>query len=518
MKDELRENIETQNNSHFLEDFLNPKSIAIYGANENLLGNMGSQQLLNMIDNGYKGKIYPIHLKLEKVWGLKAYKKIADIPETPDLAIVILPTKIVPQIFHEIGQKGVKNVVLVTAGFRETENSRGEAELKEIAKKYGFRFMGPNCLGFQNIHTKYLKNSNEECILNFTWVNYQTEPGNVSIASQSGTFASHINFLMKERDLNMSKCLSIGNEADIDICDCLEYFEQDPTTEVILLYIEEIKRGRKFFELVKRISPKKPIVALYVGGSEGGARAVSSHTGSMAGNDNIFNGLFEQTGIIRVYSLEELMDVAAALSKLVRIKAIPKGNRITIVTNAGGPGATMADRASRLGLKIPEFSEELQEKLKKFLPHTAQSKQASNPLDYTFSIDPTTFFKRVPEILAKSGEVDAMVCYGAFGPAFFSYQNFGQEVLKKPEIQKLIQLYTQMFEAAVDSAKRIPKKYKFPIFYINPIGYFKDDIIDYLNKKGFLVFRYPHEAVVTMNYIMKYGQFLKKQKKFNSKD
>jgi len=508
----MQTNKSTESCSHFLDKFLNPKSIAIYGANENLLQNMGSQQLLNMIDNGYKGRIYPIHPKLESVWTLKAYKKIADLPEIPDLAIVILPTQIVPQIFHEIGQKGVKNVVLVTAGFRETENLKGEQELKEIAKSYGFRFMGPNCLGFQNTHAKYKEDSDDECILNFTWTNYQTEPGEVSIASQSGTFASHINFLMKERDLNMNKCLSIGNEADIDICDCLEYFEQDPNTKVILLYIEEIKRGRKFLDLVKRITPKKPIVALYVGGSEGGAKAVASHTGAIAGNDNIFNTLFKQTGVIRVYSIEELLDVGAALSKLVKINAIPRGNRLAIVTNSGGPGATMADLSSRLGLNIPTFSQELQNQLKKYLPHTAQSRQASNPLDYTFSIDPTTFFKTIPELLAKSGEVDGMVCYGAFGPAFFSYRNFGNEILKRQEIQKLIKLFTEMFEAAVDSAKRIPKKYKFPIFYINPIGYFKDDIIDFLNKKGFLVFRLPDQAIKTMYYIMRYGIFLEKHK------
>ncbi|MHA1899174.1 MAG: acetate--CoA ligase family protein [Promethearchaeota archaeon] len=506
---------ETENKKkpHFLEDFLNPKSIVIYGANENLLGNMGSQQLLNIIDNGYKGKVFPIHPRLDSVFGLKAYKSVFELDEVPDLAIIILPNRIVPEILEELGKKGVKNIVMVTAGFREVENETGEEQLKKLIKKYNFHLMGPNCLGFQNTHTKYNDGGENECILNFTWVNYPTRPGNVSIASQSGTFASHINFFLEERDLNLSKALSIGNEAQIDICDCLEYFGEDPTTEVILLYIEELKRGRKFLELARKISPKKPIIALYVGGTEGGARAVSSHTGSMAGNDAIFNGAFEQAGIIRVYSVRELMNVGAAFSKLISAGTIPRGNRLAIITNAGGPGATMSDLASRLGLQIPKFSEELQEKLKKFLPSTAQSKQASNPLDYTFSIDPTTFFKKVPLIIAKSKEVDAIVCYGAFGDAFFRYQDFGKKILETDQMKKLTESYVQIFEASVDSARNRLKRLHFPIFYINPLGFFRDKFVDYLNKKGFLTFRYPDEAVKTMAYVMKYGEYISKNKR-----
>lgn len=499
---------------HFLDAFLNPKSIAIYGTNENLLQNMASQMLLNAIDDGYKGRIYPIHPKLDVVFGLKVYKSILDLPETPDLAIVILPKNIVPQIFHEIGKKGTKNVVLVTAGFREVNNASGEEEIKAIAKQYGFRFFGPNCLGFQNTHTYYSNDSSDTCILDFTWVNYKSNPGNVSIASQSGTFASHINFLLEERDLHMNKCLSIGNEANVDMCDCLEYFELDPHTQIILLYIEEIKRGRMFFELVKRIVPKKPIIALYVGGSEGGSHAVASHTGSMAGNDQIFNGLFKQTGIIRVYSVEELMDTAMVFSRLVPIGAIPRGRRLAIVTNAGGPGATMSDRATRIGLKLPQFSEQLQSELKKLLPPTAQGSQASNPLDYTFSIDPSTYFKKVPEILAKSGEVDAMVAYGAYGSDFFSYRGIGKEFLKSEKYQHLITMYMDFFEGSVESARRIPKKYGFPIIYVNFMGV-RDAIVPYLNKNGFPTFKNEHQAINAIANLMKYGEFLEKIKNRN---
>lgn len=505
-------------NNHFLDNLLNPNSIALYGANENLMSNMGSQQLLNILDNGYKGRVYPIHLKLDEVMGLKAYRSIADVPEIPDLAIVILPKRVVPSVFEEIGDKGVKNVVLVTAGFREVDDESGEAELNRLAQKYGFRFLGPNCLGFQNTHTIYSEDLDKTCILNFTWVNYKTAPGNVSIASQSGTFASHVNFLMEERDLNMDKCLSIGNEANIDMCDCLEYFGQCRYTDVILLYIEEIKRGRLFFDLVKKISVKKPIIALYVGGSEGGATAVSSHTGSMAGNDAIFDGLFEQTGIIRVSTVEELMNTATVFSKFIPKDAIPTSKRIGIVTNAGGPGATMADRASRLGLEIPSFSENLQKKLKKFLPATAQGEQAANPLDYTFSIDPSTFFNRVPKIIARSGEVDAIVVYGAYGPGFFTYESIGNEFIQRPKSKKMIHMYMQMFEGAVDSSRRIVKKYKVPVVYVNMLGHLRDPVVDYLNKKGFPTFRYPHEAVDAMKNLIDYGSYLAQKKEIDSEE
>ncbi len=244
--------------THFLHKLLNPQSLCIFGANENLLQNMGCQELLNIIDNGYKGNVYPIHPRLETVLGLQAYKKIADVPEVPDLAIILLPKHIVPQVLTEIGEKGTKYVILVTAGFRETNNADAEQEVIDITEKYGIRFIGPNCLGIINTHCKV---GDEECILNSTWVNYfePNRPGNVSIASQSGTFVSHVCFLNPEIDLHYSKTISIGNSLNIDLVDCLDYFEQDPTTDVILLYIEEIKkgRGRAFIEAIKRISPKE---------------------------------------------------------------------------------------------------------------------------------------------------------------------------------------------------------------------------------------------------------------------
>ncbi|MHA1110070.1 MAG: acetate--CoA ligase family protein [Promethearchaeota archaeon] len=498
--------------THFLHKLMNPQSLCIFGANENLLQNMGCQELLNILDNGYKGNVYPIHPRLETVLGLKAYKTINDVPEIPDLAIVLLPKRIVPQILTEIGEKGTKQVILVTAGFRETDNADAEEEIVAIVEKYGIRFIGPNCLGIINTHCRV---GDEECILNTTWVNYHepNAPGNVSIASQSGTFASHICFFSPEIDLHYSKTISIGNSLNIDLIDCLDYFEQDLTTDVILLYIEEIKpgRGRAFIEAVKRIAPKKPIIALYTGGSEAGSKAVASHTGSLSGNDNLYNAAFKN-GVIRVNTIEEWVNAASLFSKTIPIKAIPKGNRLGIISLAGGPAATASDQASREGIEIPEFPDVLQDKIKELLPPTASGMQASNPIDFTFSISPRIFYERVPKLIAKHNVVDGMILYGAYGRDFFQYHEFGMKFYNSEKVQKGLEMLKDFTEGGIEYMKRMVKKFKMPVIFVNYLGV-SDEIVRLLNSNGFSVFRIENEAVMAMKYLMQYGMFLEKIKK-----
>ncbi len=493
---------ESQTVDHFLDSFVNPRSVAFFGANEELLKNMGAQQLLTLIDSGYQGPIYPIHPRLESVFGLKAYKKITDLPEVPDLAVIILPTRIIHEIFEEIGQFGVKNVVLVTAGFRETNNAKGEKELKEIAQKYGFRFLGPNCIGF--INSRVVIPNKPDSMFNCTYVYYPLGQGNVSIASQSGTFACHTNLLLEERNLALAKAFSVGNEADIDICDCLEYFEQDPQTEIILLYLEEIKRGKKFRELARRITKKKPIIAIYVGGTVGGARAASSHTGSMGGNDSIFNAVFKQTGIIRVYSYEEWVDSASLFSKMVPLGAIPKGRRLAVITNSGGPAATTSDLSSRLGLNLPLFSEELQTNLRQYMPATGQT---TNPVDYTFNINPANYYVQVPKVISKSGEVDAIICYGAFGDGFFQHGKIGMKIIEEKNLFAGFKMLEELMESILKDTLRTIKKTKVPIIFINLIG-LPDRIFGELNRMGIPIFRFEHQAVKAMLKLVEYGESL----------
>ncbi|MCP4764263.1 MAG: CoA-binding protein [archaeon] len=486
---------------HFLEKLSNPKSVAIYGANNDFLGTMGTIQMLVLLDTGYKGKIYPIHLKEEKVLNIPAYKSISEIPEIPDLALITLPTKVVPHVLEEIGKKGVKSAVIVSAGFRESENKEGEIQIKKIADKYGIRFIGPNCLGMINTHSKI---NGEKNIFNYLGRTYSGKPGNVSIAAQSGTFACHSFFILKERGLYLSKSFSVGNEANIDICDCLEYLGEDPTTDVICLYIEEIKRGRKFIELAKKITPKKPIIAIYVGGTEISSRVIASHTGSIAGNDEIFNAVFDQSGVIRVYSMEEMFDTASLMSKYIPQNVFPKGKKLAIVTNSGGTAATMTDQASRLGLEIPIFSVDLKKELEKILPSTAA---ISNPVDLSFVIQPQFLLHKIPKIINATGEVDGYICYGVFTEQLFALQEFGENYLKNDMIyQKSIEMFMNSTKDFIKKLKDFPKKYGVPMVFINLFG-LDDSIFEDLNNNNLPAFKMPHQAVTAMNNFMLYAEF-----------
>jgi len=243
------------NENHFLHGFLNPKSVAIYGAN-NKGNSLAGLQIMNLIKSSYDGKVYPIHLKLDYVMGFKTYKNIANVPEIPDLVVAILTAKLVPQIFKECGEKGVKRIVLISGGFRELIGERKNTlteEINDIAKEYGIRFIGPNCLGVYN--NWYGPKDEIKSFNIFIWENLKRSK--FSIASQSGTLSCHIWYDPENLDLGLSRSLSVGNEANVDIVDCLEYYKNDEYTEIIGLYIEEIKRGKRFLELVKEITPKK---------------------------------------------------------------------------------------------------------------------------------------------------------------------------------------------------------------------------------------------------------------------
>lgn len=492
--------VSANSEGHFLHKFMNPQSIAVFGANENIPDNMGAFQLLTLIDNGFRGKIFPIHPRLEQVFGHPAYKSALDVPSDIDLGLIILPQKYVAQVLTDLGEKGCKNVILVTAGFREQGNTEATDEILSIIKKYHMHLLGPNCIGIMNSHTHYSNSSTDTCIMNVTVQSYAQRPGNVSIVSQSGTFVSHVFMLLKERNLHLSKTFSVGNEADIDLCDCLEYLGEDSETEVILMYIEEIKRGREFIRLARKINPKKPIICLYVGGSEGGARAASSHTGAIGGNDQIFDGMVKQTGIIRVPSLEELLDSASVFAQFLPKRILARGNRVAVVTNSGGPGATMADRVTRVGMQLPRFSEQLQEKIAKFMVGTAQ---ITNPLDYTFSLNPVHFYQVVPKIIMKSGEVDAMLVYGALGPKFFRFYGDGLKFLEQEDAKKKMEDWFTLSKSSIISSHRLLIKYSFPVINVVFLGE-EEPLFEFLNNNGFPTFKLPHQAVNALKHYVDY--------------
>ena len=488
--------------SHFLHDFLSPKSIAIYGANNTFGTTMGTMLLIRIINSNFKGKIFPIHLKLDTVLGYTAYKIIAEVPEVPDLVIIVLPPKVVPQVFKECGEKGVKKIVLISGGFRELVEDRSNTltdEIIDIANSYGMRFTGPNCLGLYNSWIYPEDNGR----LNTMMWREQSKRSKFSMASQSGTLASQLWLDSEYPDFSVGKAISVGNEANIDLVDFLEYFKDDEETDVIGLYIEEIKRGKQFLQLAKEITPKKPIIAIYGGGSQAGNRAIKSHTGSIGGNMKIFDAMIKETGIIKTDYVEEFLDLSSML--LTPNFPYPKGKRIGIITFAGGPGALIANNAERKGLIVPEFSESLQSKLKSMLPHTASW---SNPIDITFDMNIFNLYINFPKILMKSGEIDIIIIYGAMG--FRSMTTFDQQ---NNRISKHIELREDMRDRMDDMEKMVitptiknSQKHSIPVIYINPQSY-ANPWSKKIREYGGIVFQFWDRPVNCLAKICNYAEY-----------
>ncbi len=381
--------------THFLHTIVNPGSIAFFGAS-NRFSSMGTNQLNSVLDLGFEGHVYPIHPMEKSVLGLKAYPKVADLPEVPDLAVMVLPTRVVPQVMEECGHKGIKHAVVVSGGFKEVggEGLELEKKLLAIAHQYGIRFLGPNCLGVANPPHKF----------NVTFLPFEGRPGFIGFASQSGSFITQMFGYLNRYHIGFSTGISVGNEADVDIVDCMSYLAGCPHTRVIGLYIETIRRGREFIDMARSIVPRKPIVAYYVGGSEAGKQASLSHTAALAGPDDLYDGVFRQSGIIRAQSIPELFDFCWVLGASPRAA----GNRVIVQTHSGGPGAAAADAGSRTGLVLAKLSRLTREKLSPLLPATGSM---SNPIDLTFSKNPQDYFSVIPTILLGEPNCDGLLAY-----------------------------------------------------------------------------------------------------------
>jgi len=378
-----------------LYPLINPRSMAFFGASNNISA-MGTNLLLSVQAMGFEGPIYPVHPQADTVLGLKAYQRVMDLPEAPDLAVIVLPTRIVNQTLEACGERGIRNAVVVSGGFKERggEGVALEQELVRIARQYHMALLGPNCLGVANPHHR----------LNTTFLPYEGPSGFIGLASQSGSIITQLFEYLSAMELGFSTAISVGNEAVIDVVDCMRYLAGCPHTKVIALYLEGITRGRAFLEAARSIVPHKPIVAFYVGGSETGRRAGFSHTGAMAGPDDVYEGVFRQSGVIRARSVTELFDFCWALGSLKR----PRGSRVVIQTHSGGPGAAAADSCGRAGLDLPALSEETVEKLAAFVPGTGS---VNNPVDLTFSRNPQDFFHDIPKILLEDEHTDILMIY-----------------------------------------------------------------------------------------------------------
>jgi acyl-CoA synthetase (NDP forming) len=411
----------------FLHDLMNPRSIAIVGASNNP-AKMGTLHALSILKDGFTGKLYPVHPTEETVLGLPAWKDPADLPEAPDLAMFVLPAKYLLPIFEAFGKRGTRHAIVITAGFKETGDDGADLEqqLVDIARKYGMRFIGPNCMGLFNL----------EAGLNTSVAPITGEPGKLALISQSGTYVAQTVDYLYRRGIRLGKAVSVGNEADVTLVDVLEYLGEDEGTTAISLYIESIREPRRFLEVARRITPHKPVLAQYIGGTEAGGRAGGSHTGAMAGNDRLYDALFRQAGVLRVDTIERLYAEGWALATTPPIQ----GRRIGIVTNSGGPGSAIADTLDRCKCEVPPFSGKLVDKIRPLVPPHAP---AGNPVDLTFSLDLAVMSETIPDLVMKSGEVDGVILHGAFSTGFYS--------LIYPHLADLVGMSQEDFLAASSS-------------------------------------------------------------------
>ncbi|MCS7096149.1 MAG: acetate--CoA ligase family protein [Nitrososphaerota archaeon] len=375
-----------------LNVFFNPKSIAVIGASREP-GKVGYTMLRNLIEGGFPGELYPINPNAEEILGLKCYRNIRDVPANVDVAVITVPARIVPSVIEDCGLKGVKGIIVITAGFGETgvEGMKLERDIAGKCRKYGMRMQGPNCLGIISVQAK----------VNATFAPLMPPKGNIAFISQSGAIGSAILNWAVRNEIGFTKFISLGNEADLTAADFIEALGRDPETKVIALYIEGVKNGERFIEAARRVARHKPIIAIKAGTTDAGVRAVSSHTGSLAGSDVAVSAAFKKAGIIRVETLEDLFNFVLAFGS----QPIPKGKRVLIVTNGGGPGILATDACEKLGLELPLLEPELLEYLRRQMPPHSS---LNNPVDVLGDADENRY-RIALEAGVKSSNIDGVI-------------------------------------------------------------------------------------------------------------
>src|ERR1700704_581465 len=356
---------------------MKPKSVAVIGASAEA-GKIGNSVMKNLINGGYKGEIYPIHPKADEIMGKKVYKSVKDVPGEVDIAVFAIPANFVAAALTECGEKKVVGAILIPSGYAETGNMKGQEEIQAIGQKYGIRLMGPNIYGFSYTHAN----------LCATFCTAYDVKGSAALSSQSGGIGMAIIGFSRSAKMGVSAIVGLGNKSDIDEDDLLTFFEQDDNTQIIAQHCEDLKDGRAFAEVAKRVSKKKPIVVLKAGRTSAGAKAASSHTGALAGNDKIYEDVFNQSGVIRARSLRQLLEFARG----VPVLPTPKGENILIITGAGGSGVLLSDSCVDNGMSLMAMPPDLDAAFRKFIPPFGA---AGNPVDITGGEPPITYVNTV---------------------------------------------------------------------------------------------------------------------------
>ena len=467
-----------------LDAIFSPESVVVIGASTTA-GKVGHDIFANILKGGYSGILYPVNPGARSVLSVKAYPTVMDVPDNVDLSIIILPPDLAVKAVDQCIKKGTRGIIIVSAGFREigAEGLAKENRILKACQEAGVRLVGPNCLG--------VINPQADISLNASFSPRMPKPGNISFISQSGALCTAVLDFAADRDFGFSKFISIGNKADVEELDLLRYFHNDLDTEVIMLYIEELSRGPEFIEAVKEItsgSRPTPILAIKSGRTSAGAAAAASHTGSLAGSEGVYDAIFQQTGIIRVDSINELFDFASAfayknetnLGKFRR--KVPDGNQVAIVTNAGGPGIVATDMTVSSGLKLAKFQDETIEVLASHLPVTAN---LHNPVDIIGDASQDRYENALDAVIKDTGVDGALV------------------ILTPQSMTNAL--------GTAEAIMRIARRTHKPILccFMGVVDVSAG--VKYLQEGGVPVFRFPESAAKAFGAIYKYSQWLNRQ-------
>ncbi|VVB63052.1 Acetate--CoA ligase [ADP-forming] II [uncultured archaeon] len=448
-----------------LHDLFYPKSIAVIGAS-GTRGKLGWNVFTNLVCHNFAGKLYPINPKAEEIHGIKAYPRISDVPEPVDVAIILVSASVTPDVVKECCNCGIKYIVVESAGFAEMgeEGRRLEQEMKAIADSYGVRLLGPNCSGIINTHCSMVQSIGIVDALS---------KGSIGLVSQAGVCAAGMLWGLRQI-MDFGIVATIGNKLDINETDMLREVSQDKNINVICMYLESVKGGRRFVDVAKQVSMTKPVIVLKSGRTEAGKKAVTSHTASLAGNDQVFSGVFRQGGIIRASDYEHMFNLAKAVSK----QPLPERDGVFIITYAGSLGVISADAVTDNGMRLSDLEPALKERLRGLLPEYVGG---LNPVDYTFSMDGETVKKTI-EIGVESADV------GSF----------------------IVVLQAEILGSYVDSLKGIDYKGKPIMACVARKEFAMEDVIK-MEKSGIPVNSTPEQCADAISVMFRHAQRIKKQ-------
>jgi acyl-CoA synthetase (NDP forming) len=464
-----------------LDKILKPKSVAVVGASTDPF--KWGYMLLNAIkQSGFEGQIYPINPRAEEIQGLKCYANVRDVGEPIDMALVVVPARFVPSVFQDLADIRTQGAVVITSGFSEAgeEGKKLIAETIKIAKG-NTRFIGPNCMGVTSSEAK----------LSALMIPFLHESGEVAFISQSGGYGLQLYIRASAMGVGVGKFVSSGNESDLKGWNYLEYFGQDEETKIISMYIEGLKNGRKWYVAAKEVTKKKPIVAIKVGVTEEGSKAAASHTGSIAGSDQIYDAAFKQAGVIRAYDSAEMFDYVKGLL----FSPLPKGKNIAIVSNSGGVAVETADRLIQNGLKVPTFSEEAQAEVQELIPAFGNAK---NPVDLTATLNMNSFLN-VPDIVLKQPEIHGMITI-----------SLGTSIIKTMFPDVADEDLAGMYQWINNTLLSTYKKYDKPVIVIDPSADVAGESAKILEASRVPVYTTPERAADVMGVLYRRKLYLDK--------